>query len=253
VRSLVLVCLVGALAVGCQQSPTASRKTTPAVPLGSRTAQLVAEGDALASRENWAGAAVKYQAALNDARNDVGIRFALASTLTHLDRRDEAIEHFKVVVTRGKPGSAEVRMAREWLASAAALDGSVPSPETAATEPATQAPPQMAPTMSATTGRVHGKLEYQSINPRERRTPVRITLSGEDVANRDVKKSRGDFKIGRNYEFNQLPPGTYTLLAEAGGTRMWEQRVTVEASKAIVVDLTDGNAVAPANFTPTED
>jgi hypothetical protein len=252
VRRLVVLCLVGAVAVGCQQSPTGSRKTTPTVTVGSRTAQLVTEGDALAAREEWAGAAVKYQAALNDAPNDVGIRFALASALTHLDRRDEAIEHFKTVVIRGKPGSVEVRMAREWLAGAAALDGSLPATAPVET-PAPTAAPQLAPTLSASTGRVHGKLEFQNINPRDRRTQVRITLSGEDIANRDVKKSRGDFKIGRGYEFNQLPPGTYSLLAEAGGTRMWEQRVTIEANKATVADLTDANGVAPSNFTLPED
>lgn len=251
-RRVVLLCLVSAVAVGCQQSPTAPRKTTPTVTIGSRTAQLVAEGDALVSRADWAGAAVKYQAALNDAPNDVGIRFALASALTHLDRRDEAIEHFKIVVSRGKPGSAEVRMAREWLASAAALDGSLPS-TSASTSPApSDAPPQMKPTITPTTGRVSGKIEYQNIDPRERRRLVQITLSGEDNANRDVKRTRADFKIGRGYEFNQLPPGTYSLVAEAGGTRMWEQRVTVEANKAAVLDLTDSNSVAPSNFSPPE-
>jgi hypothetical protein len=250
VRRAPLLCLVLALAVGCQQAPTASRKA-PAVPLGSRTAQLVAEGDALVARQDWLGASVKYQAALNDAPSDTGIRFALASTLTHLDRRDEAIEQFRIVVSRGRPGSPEVRMAREWLASASALDGSLPAataPETPAPETATVP----APTVTPSTGRVAGKLEFQNINPRERRTVVSITLTGDDIANRDVKRTRHDFKIGRGYEFNQLPPGAYSLVAEAGGTRMWEQRVTVEPNKASVVDLTDSNSVAPTNFTPPE-
>lgn len=249
-RRVVLLCLVSAVAVGCQQAPTASRKTTPAATVGSRTAQLVSEGDTLVARQDWAGAAVKYQAALNDAPNDIGIRFALASALTHLDRRGEAIEHFKIVVSRGKPGSAEVRMAREWLIAAAALDGSLPSARSSTVT--SDKASEMAPTISPTTGRVSGKLEYQNINPHERRTLVQITLTGEDVANRDVKRARPDFRIGRSYEFNQLPPGTYSLVAEAGGTRMWEQRVTIEANKAAVVDLTDGNSVAPANFIPPE-
>ena len=252
-RYALALCLVAAVgAAGCQQAPTAPRKTTPIHTIGTRTSHLVSEGDALAAKEDWAGAALKYQAALNDAPNDTGIRFALASALTHLDRRDEAIDHFRMVVTRGRPGSPEVRMAREWLASAAALDGSLPSAAPAASDNAPTVAPQLAPTMNASTGRVLGKLEFQNINPRERRTLVQISVSGEDTANRDVKKMRADFKIGRGYEFNQLPPGTYSLLAEAGGTRMWEQRLTVEANKATVLDLTDNNAIAPPNFIPPE-
>jgi hypothetical protein len=251
VRRVVVLCLVIAGTVGCQQAPTVPRKTTPAATIGTRTAQLVAEGDALAARDDWAGAAVKYQAALNDSPNDVSIRFALASALTHLDRRDEAIEHFKIVVSRGKPGSPEVRMARDWLAAAAALDGSLPA-ATSSAEAAPDTANQMAPTMTPTTGRVSGKLEFQGIDPHERRTLVTITLTGEDIANRDIKRSRTDFKIGRGYEFNQLPPGNYSLVGEAGGTHMWEQRVVIEANKASVVDLTDGNSVAPSNFTPPQ-
>jgi len=252
VRRVVLLCLVSAVAVGCQQSPTASRKTTPTVTVGSRTAQLVSDGDALVARQDWAGAAVKYQAALNDAPNDVGIRFALASTLTHLDRRDAAIDHFKIVVSRGKPGSSEVRMAREWLAAAAALDGSLPSIQPSTAAAASDKASEMPPKMTPTTGRVSGKIEYQKIDPRDRLTLVTITVTGEDIANRDVKQTRAYFKIGRSYEFNQLPPGTYSLVAEAGGTRMWEQRVTIEANKTAVVDLTDANSVAPANFSPPQ-
>jgi len=114
-------------------------------------------------------------------------------------------------------------------------------------------PAEPAPTTTPTTGRVSGKLAYQNIDPRDRRILVAITLTGDDIANRDVKRRRGDFRIGRGYEFNNLTPGTYTLFAEASGTRIWEQRVTVEANQATVVDLTDANSTAPANFTPAEE
>ena len=114
-------------------------------------------------------------------------------------------------------------------------------------------PAEPAPTTTPTTGRVSGKLAYQNIDPRDRRILVAITLTGDDTANRDVRRRRGDFRIGRGYEFNNLPPGTYTLFAEASGTRMWEQRVTVEANQATVLDLSDANAAAPANFIPAEE
>src|SRR2546429_9802195 len=96
--------------------------------VGSRTTKLVTEGDALAAQKDWAGAALKYQAALNDEPGEVKIRFALASALTHLDRRAEAVEHFKQVVRRGRPGSAEVRIAPDWLKSASPGGRPAPSP-----------------------------------------------------------------------------------------------------------------------------
>ena len=111
--------------------------------------------------------------------------------------------------------------------------------------------PKLRTTMTPTTGRVTGKLQYQNIDPRDLRILVMITLTGEDNATRDVRRRRTDFKLGRGYEFNNLPPGTYSLLAETGGTRMWEQRLTIEANQATVVDLTDANTVAPPNFAPS--
>jgi hypothetical protein len=140
-------------------------------------------------------------------------------------------------------------MARDWLIAASAPSDSVAATH-AAPNAASSNPGEMAPTMSGATGRVSGKLTYQNIDPRDRRTLVALTLSGEDIANRDVKRRRPDFKIGRGYEFNNLPPGAYSIYAEAAGVRMWEERVTVEANKATVMDLTDANSVAPPNFTP---
>jgi len=247
-RRLLALGLLIVIAGGCQQAPPAPHATSQSVVVvGSRTAQLVAEGDALAAQQNWAGAALKYQTALNDAPGDTAIRFALASTLTHLDRRDEAIEHFTTVVRRGKPGSPEVRMARDWLIAAQVSTDAVaatPAPNAASSTA------EMAATMSKETGRVSGKLAYQNITPHDRRVLIALTLTGEDRATREIKRRRPDFKLGRGYEFNNLPPGAYSLVAEAGGVRMWEQRVSVEANKATVMDLTDENSVAPANFTP---
>jgi len=245
-RVLVLGLIV--IAGGCQQAPPSPSGTTQAiVVVGARTAQLMVEGDALAAQEDWAGAALKYQTALNDAPSDTAIRFALASALTHLDRRDEAIEHFNTVVRRGKPGAPEVRMARDWLLAASLpVDGGASASSTAS--PSSSG--EMAPTMSTSTGRVSGKLAYQGIDPRDRRILISVTLTGDEVANREFKRRRPDFKLGRGYEFNNVPPGAYSLYAEAGGVRMWEQRVTIEPNKATVMDLTDDNSVAPANFTP---
>src|SRR5436305_7757273 len=128
----------------------------------------------------------------------------------------------------GKAGSRGSPIPRRWLQAADPADARAMS--SASSRSASAATPdQRTPTTTPTTGRVSGKLAYQNIDPRDRRILVAITLTGDDTANRDVRRRRGDFRIGRGYEFNNLPPGTYTLFAEASGTRMWEQRVTVEA------------------------
>src|SRR2546426_1754278 len=165
-RRLLAAGLVAVIVGGCQQAPP-TRMATQTVVVGSRTTKLVTEGDALAAQKDWAGAALKYQAALNDEPGEVKIRFALASALTHLDRRAEAVEHFNEGVRRGRPGSAEVRIARDWLIAASAADA--PAMSSASTKSASTAAPAEPPTTTPTTGRVSGKLAYQNIDPRDRR------------------------------------------------------------------------------------
>src|SRR2546422_6939276 len=116
-RRLLAAGLVAVIVGGCQQAPP-TRMATQTVVVGSRTTKLVTEGDALAAQKDWAGAALKYQAALNDEPGEVKIRFALASALTHLDRRAEAVETFNQGVRRGKPGSGHGRLARHSPISA---------------------------------------------------------------------------------------------------------------------------------------
>ena len=161
-RRLLGAALAAVIVGGCQQAPP-TRMATQSVVVGSRTTKLVTEGDALAAQKDWAGAALKYQAALNDEPSEVKTRFALASALTHLGRREEAVDHFNEVVRRGKPGSAEVRIARDWLIAASAADASAMS--SASTNSASAATPaEPAPTTTPTTGRVSGKLAYQNID-----------------------------------------------------------------------------------------
>ena len=101
-RRLAIIALV-ALFLGCQQSPAPG----PA-PVGSLTFRLKAEGDALAARGDYEGAALKYQQAANQEPEDVSIRFALGSALSHLNRREQTVEQFRFVVARGKPDSPEI-------------------------------------------------------------------------------------------------------------------------------------------------
>ena len=110
-----LVCAVVALLLGCQQSaPVEPVGAPPASPVS----QLKDQGDALAVRGDYAGAAAKYQAAVDRAPTDVSLRFALGTALSHLNRRRDTIEQFHFVVGHGQQGSPEVQTARHWLARA---------------------------------------------------------------------------------------------------------------------------------------
>src|SRR5207249_12102432 len=91
-RTLVIVALVAALLLGCQQS----RPANPlAPPMGPAVRTLKEEGDQLARSHDWAGAATKYQTALNRESSNLELRLALGITLSHLDRREETIEQFR--------------------------------------------------------------------------------------------------------------------------------------------------------------
>lgn len=238
--------VVTALAVGACQQAQAPTPAPQARPVGQMTAQLKAEGDRLAAQGRYAEAVVKYQAALNQEPASVPIRFALAVALSYLEgRRAETIEHFKFVAARGEPGSQEVRIARQWLADAGELPG------VTAGQPAARAE---AKEDQAKKGRLFGKIQWQGINPYDKRIVVKVTIEGDEPATRDVHLMRPAFKIGRTYEFNDLPPGRYRLVAENSGTRMWQQTVTIEPGKQTNLDLTEINAlVSPTQFEPREE
>jgi hypothetical protein len=204
--------------------------------VGSLTLSLKGEGDELARRGEYEKAVVKYLAAMHSAPQDVAIRFALAVALSHLDRRAETVEHFRFVVVRGTPGSPEVKIARDWLAAAGELEG---------------AARREAETVPTPTGsRVSGRIKWGDIEPRGQMVWIAVTLTGDDVANRQVSFTRSNFKIGLTYDFRGVPPGNYRLTADVGGARMWEQRVTVTEGKETVFDLTEANAAVPRDFVP---
>jgi len=243
IRLVVSVVAALVLLGGCQQS--APPPPASVTPIGSLTTQLKAAGDALAAKGDYEAAVVKYLTAVNQEPNNIALRFALAVALSHLDRRDEAAEHFKFVVSRGEAWSAEVAMAREWLDKAGALDGSIPPPRLE--------PSQEAAAPSPSKGRLIGKLRWGGIVPRDTLIRMTVTITGEDDANREVTLRGTNFKLGWGYDFKNVPPGTYRVVGENSGTLMWDQKVTVVPAKDTVFDLTDANSlVTPKDFTPSE-
>ena len=193
---------------GCQRAP-AIASAPASVPAGPLTGRLKAEGDALMAQQAYEQAAVKYQAALNEAPNDIPIRYALAVALSYLPRRDETVGTGATSAT-GTSGGA------------------------------------------ANGGRVLGQIKWQDITPQKKMVRVNVNLIGEEGETRDVRLGR-EFKIGRVYEFRDVPPGNYRLVAEAGGTPMWDMKVVVQPQKENTFDLTDGNAAVAKDFSPPGD
>jgi hypothetical protein len=194
---------------------------------------------------------VKYQAALNEAPADISIRYALAVALSYLPaRRDEAVEQFRMVLQRGTPGSPEVNGAREWLASARELEGSESSARTSASAaPSTST----AEIPDPKKGHVLGKIVWGDIEPRTKMVRVNVSLVGDEVETRDVRLSRPDFKIGKGYEFKNVPPGAYRVVGEIGGASVWDVKVAVAAEKDTTLDLNQSNASVPSGYTPPSD
>jgi len=231
------------LIVGCQQSPAPQRPA--ATPQGSPPAVVRSEGDQLMERGEYGKAAGKYQEAVALAPDDMALRFALGTAYSHLGRRGEAAEQFQWVVKRGEPGEDYYRAARQWLVSAGLLsDGRVAS---AASETAVQDQAQQ-----STKGKVAGNLEWPGVNPRQHLIKVRMTLTGDDEGTRTVNLSR-PFRLGERYEFRDLAPGKYRLVAKAEdgapNLELWDQHVTVEAGQVTQLPLSATNSkVTPDQF-----
>ena len=227
-RGLAVVTLLAFL-LGCQQSPTPG----PA-PLGSLTVQLKQEGDALAARGDYAAAVVKYQAALNQEPDDVSLRFALGTALSHLDRREETVEQFRFMVSRGSPESPEVQAARRWLIAAGELVEDVtfappPSAETGTVPPA-------APSPSAPQPHLGGAVKVRvTTAPRAGTRELRIVFFDPGR----ILAFDATVKPGESFEFPGVQPGTYKVTVEdpESGTPISEQQVTVQPGKDLVLDL----------------
>ena len=88
-RGLFAALAIAGLAVaGCLGSQPSAPAAAAKQQVGTLTAKLKAEGDELMAQQEYDKAAVKFQAALNEAPGDLAIRFALATALSYLPRRE---------------------------------------------------------------------------------------------------------------------------------------------------------------------
>jgi tetratricopeptide (TPR) repeat protein len=231
------------LIVGCQQAPAPRQSAeTPQV---SPAAVVRGEADQLMERGEYDKAAGKYQEAVALAPDDMSLRYLLGTAYSHLGRRREAAEQFQWVVNRGNPTEEHYRAARKWLVSAGLLPDSRSASAgiDASLEGQAQEP---------TKGKIAGPLEWPGVNSRERLIKVRVTLTGEDEATKSVNLSR-PFRLGERYEFRDLAPGKYRLIAKsedgAAAIELWDQHVTVEAGQVTQMPLSATNSkVGPDKF-----
>jgi hypothetical protein len=233
---------LGLLALaGCQQPQSPAVTKVPELPTGPMTHRLKAEGDTLLAKGEYATAALKYQQALNQEPADLTLRFSLGTALSYLDRREETAQQFQWVVSRGRPDSQEVRAARRWLVRAGyPIETLAPESAHSEREGETRA--------AGSKSKVKGRTEWPGVDPRDRMIPIRITLAGEEMGNRDVVISRR-FRLGKPYELWNVPPGKFRLTAKVGGTLLWDQPVTVEAGRDTILALTSvSSPVSPRDF-----
>ncbi len=245
-RRGVLIAAIVAVLAGCQQAPPPE----PPKPAKAPAVVLREEGDALAAKGDYAGAAAKYETALASTPDDLSLRFALGSTYSHLNRRTDAVAQFKLVLAGAAPTSQEYQLARQWLVSVGALQE-----ETAQATPGATSEPSRAATPQGPQTGLSGTLEWKGIAQGSRRVPVRLTLTGEDSENRSVRSLRAA-RLGEKYAFPNIAPGSYRLVVIAIEPReqpLWDVRVTVEKDKPTVLNLSSASAaISPEAFPGPE-
>ncbi len=237
---LLLSVLALTLLFGCQQSRQPGTAKVPTTQ-GTMTRQLRETADSLLAKGDYATAALKYQQAVNQEPGDLSLRFALGTALSYLNRREETAQQFQWVVNSGMSGSPEVEAARRWLLSAG-------YPVEAASPMRSAVEPEASSDRSVQKGKVKGRIDWPGIDPHERVIPVRITLTSEGGERRDFTISRR-FRLGKAYEFWNIPSGKYRLVARIADTLLWDERLTVDGRQDTVHDLTPANSpVSPKEF-----
>jgi hypothetical protein len=208
--------------------------TAPIEPrLAPPVPSLVQQADQQAALGDYERAAEKYRAAIEREPDDVSLRFALGTALSHVGRQEETVEQFRWVVMRGDPGSTEAQTARRWLVRAGVLaeQGRFASTETTI--------PGAVPA-----GKVKGRMSLQGGPGR-----ASIVLRGEGESNKGVALDTS-VTTGEPYEFDQVPPGNYRLTARISETTVLDRKLTVEPGTETVLDLTDGGSAVASNEAP---
>jgi hypothetical protein len=201
--------------------------------------QLRLEGDAFMAKADYGNAVEKYRQSIDLEPAAIPPRFALGTAYSFLDRRPEAIVQFRWVVDRADATSTEYQEAHRWLTRVGALV----APPAAAVESTSQ--DQKRAVDPATVGRLVGKTEWPDVTPRKKLITGNLSLIGDEPVTQDVKRSRA-FRLGDAYDFKDVPPGRYRVVAVIEETKVWDEKVTVEAGKDTSLTLSQSTSPVPA-------
>ncbi len=247
--------IAAALALGCQRAPAlpaGGAATLPApAPHVAPSLEAKAHGDTLLAAGDYRAAAQKYRDAIALDADDMSIRFGLGAAHTFLGQKAQAIEAFRVVVTRGDPASKEYREARRWLIAAGVpvtAEGgrAAPAGPTANAEPARE-PEKLVG------GRLVGQTEWPGIDPKVRSIRGELWLEGAEPGTEQVKRNR-PLSLGGRYHFYDVPPGQYRIIAKFQSTpsdvTLWDQKVTVLDGRPTELTLTPATSLVPPDKFP---
>ena len=191
------------------------------------------------AKADYGNAVEKYRQAIDLEPAAVPPRFALGTAYSFLEKRPEAIVQFRWVVDHADMASTEYQEAHRWLTRVGALS----APPAAVVESAPQ--DQKRAVDPATVGRLVGKTEWPDVTPRTKLITGNLSLIGDEPVTQDVKRSRA-FRLGDAYDFKDVPPGRYRVVAVIDETKVWDEKVTVEAGKDTSLTLSQSTSPVPA-------
>jgi hypothetical protein len=224
----IVVTLVVAALTGCGDP----RPRAPVA--GSSTVDLLGQARDAAARGDHAAAVERLRDVIAARGDVVEAHYLLAVSASHLDQVDEAAQQFEWVAIHGAPESAEVTIARQWLAervaaSVAARPARVETPRAPVVE-------AQQPALAGVSG-----VATDTSGPKARLLLFLKGVPGSAVENeyRSLRTDRGG-----HFQFVNVPPGDYVLTDAVAGPPTWRLRLSLTRGQQLALDLTQANQAA---------
>jgi hypothetical protein len=222
----IVVAVSSGLLVSC-------RDPRPAVPRAAADASdPVAHARDAVKRGDHAAAVTLLRDVIHSRPDVLEAHYLLAVSQSYLDQADEAGREFEWVVAHGERGSAEVAIAREWLASRATPSTSAPP----AAPPGADEAPAQRPELASLSGRA-----FDRPGPKARLLLFLRGLPGSPVqgeAHNLRTDSRGHFV------FQNVAPGDYVLTDAVAGPATWRLSISLARGERRVLDLSPSNSTS---------